>query len=86
VVWLSLDAAAAGFGIWSTHFIAILAYDPGAGAGYNLGLTVFFLLIAALITGAGLSLALRNFGRLLRLNNKLELGGRFGTASRVLRD
>jgi diguanylate cyclase (GGDEF)-like protein/PAS domain S-box-containing protein len=62
-VWLSLDAAAAGFGIWSTHFIAILAYDPGVGAGYNLGLTVFSLLIAALITGAGLSLALRNFGR-----------------------
>src|SRR5471030_1691057 len=40
VVWLSLDAAAAGCGIWATHFIAMLAYDPGVGAGYNLGLTV----------------------------------------------
>ena len=33
LVWLSLDAAAAGFGIWATHFIAMLAYDPGIGAG-----------------------------------------------------
>jgi diguanylate cyclase (GGDEF)-like protein/PAS domain S-box-containing protein len=62
LVWLSLDAAAAGFGIWATHFIAILAYDPGVGAGYNLGLTILSLLIAAFITGAGLGLALRNFG------------------------
>jgi PAS domain S-box-containing protein len=63
LVWLSLDAAAAGFGIWATHFIAILAYDPGVGAGYDLGLTVLSLLIAALITGAGLAVALRDFGR-----------------------
>ncbi len=63
LVWLSLDAAAAGFGIWATHFIAILAYDPGVGAGYDLGLTFLSLLIAALITGAGLAVALRNFGR-----------------------
>jgi diguanylate cyclase (GGDEF)-like protein/PAS domain S-box-containing protein len=63
LIWLSLDAAAAGFGIWATHFIAILAYDPGVGAGYNLGLTILSLLIAAFITGAGLSMALRDFGR-----------------------
>src|ERR1700688_812434 len=60
LVWLSLDAAAAGFGIWATHFIAILAYDPGVGAGYDLDLTILSLLIAVLITGAGLSMALRN--------------------------
>jgi diguanylate cyclase (GGDEF)-like protein/PAS domain S-box-containing protein len=62
-VWLSLDAAAAGCGIWATHFIAMLAYDPGIGAGYDLVLTILSLLIAALITGAGLSIALRDFGR-----------------------
>jgi diguanylate cyclase (GGDEF)-like protein/PAS domain S-box-containing protein len=59
-MWLSLDAVAAGCGIWATHFIAILAYDPGIGAGYDLGLTVLSLLIAVLITGAGLSMALRD--------------------------
>jgi diguanylate cyclase (GGDEF)-like protein/PAS domain S-box-containing protein len=63
LVWLSLDAAAAGFGIWATHFIAVLAYDPGVGAGYDLGLTILSLLIAALITGIGLAVALRDFGR-----------------------
>jgi diguanylate cyclase (GGDEF)-like protein/PAS domain S-box-containing protein len=60
-VWLSLDAIAAGFGIWATHFIAILAYDPGVGASYDLDLTLLSLVIAVLITGAGLNMALRNF-------------------------
>ena len=62
-VWLSLDAAAAGCGIWATHFIAMLAYDPAVGASYNLGLTILSLLFAALITGAGLRIALRDFAR-----------------------
>ena len=63
LVWLSVDAAVAGYGIWSTHFIAMLAYDPAVGAGYNLVLTISSLLIAVLITGAGLGTALLDFGR-----------------------
>ncbi len=63
LIWLSLDAAAAGCGIWATHFIAMLAYDPGTGAGYNLGLTILSLLFAVLITGVGLSVALHDFAR-----------------------
>jgi diguanylate cyclase (GGDEF)-like protein/PAS domain S-box-containing protein len=59
-IWLSLGAAAAGFGIWATHFIAILAYDPGIGAGYNFGLLILSLLIAVLIAGTGLSIVLRD--------------------------
>jgi diguanylate cyclase (GGDEF)-like protein/PAS domain S-box-containing protein len=62
-VWLSLDAAAAGCGIWATHFIAMLAYDPAVGASYNLVLTVLSLLIAILITGAGMGTALLDLGR-----------------------
>jgi len=54
-VWLALDAAAAGCGIWATHFIAMLAYDPAIGTGYNLAITILSLLIAVLITGAGLA-------------------------------
>jgi diguanylate cyclase (GGDEF)-like protein/PAS domain S-box-containing protein len=61
--WLTLDAAAAGCGIWATHFIAMLAYDPAAGEGYNLVITILSLLIAVLITGAGLATALLDFGR-----------------------
>ena len=58
-VWLSLDAAAGGCGIWATHFIAMLAYQPDVAAGYNLGLTILSLILAAGISGAGLSTALR---------------------------
>ena len=32
LVWLCLDAAAAGCGIWATHFMAVVAFDPGLGA------------------------------------------------------
>ncbi len=60
--WLSLDAAVAGYGIWVTHFIAILAYDHTFGAGYSIALTILSLLVAVFITGAGFSLAARNSG------------------------
>ena len=62
-VWLTLDAAAAGFGIWSTHFIAMLAFDPGLGAEYDVALTIVSLLIAILVTGVGLFIALSQTGR-----------------------
>jgi diguanylate cyclase (GGDEF)-like protein len=58
-VWLSLDAAAGGYGIWATHFIAMLAYQPAVSIGYNLRLTILSLIFAAVISGAGLSTALR---------------------------
>ena len=74
-VWLSLDAAAAGCGIWATHFIAMLAYDPVIGAGYNLFLTILSLLIAILITGAGLGTALLGFGRWTALVGGAVVGG-----------
>ena len=57
LIWLGLDGVAAGFGIWATHFIAMLAYDPGVGAGYDVALTVLSLLFAILITGLGLAIA-----------------------------
>ena len=62
MVWLSLDAAAAGYGIWATHFIAMLAYDHTFGAGYDLTLTILSLLLAVLMTGAGFMIAMRNSG------------------------
>jgi NO-binding membrane sensor protein with MHYT domain len=62
-VWLTLDAAVGGCGIWATHFIAMLAYNPDAGAGYHLGLTILSLIFAAVITGIGLSTALRDGSR-----------------------
>jgi diguanylate cyclase (GGDEF)-like protein len=57
-VWLGLDAAAGGYGVWATHFISMLAYSPGAEAGYNLILTALSLILAVAIFGIGFAVAL----------------------------
>jgi diguanylate cyclase (GGDEF)-like protein len=59
-VWLAIGAVTAGFGIWSTHFIAMLAYSPGFGIGYDLAATVISLIFAVVLTGAGMTLALHD--------------------------
>jgi PAS domain S-box-containing protein len=57
IAWLASAGVATGGGIWATHFIAMLAYDPGIGIAYDVGLTALSLLAAALVTGLGLALA-----------------------------
>jgi diguanylate cyclase (GGDEF)-like protein/PAS domain S-box-containing protein len=51
---------AAGCGIWATHFIAMLAYAPGFKAGYDAAITGYSLLVAVVISGTGLAIALQN--------------------------
>src|SRR5216683_1650994 len=55
--WIVIAGVAAGFGIWATHFIAMLAYDPGIGIAFDVGLTALSLVVAAAITCGGLSVA-----------------------------
>ena len=57
-VWLTVSAISTGFGIWATHFIAMLAFTPGIPSGYNIFLTVLSLIAAILLTGAGLAVSL----------------------------
>jgi diguanylate cyclase (GGDEF)-like protein/PAS domain S-box-containing protein len=57
-VWLAVSAVSIGFGIWSTHFIAMLAFSPGIPSGYNISLTALSLMAAILLTGAGLAVAM----------------------------
>ncbi|MBR0719233.1 EAL domain-containing protein [Bradyrhizobium liaoningense] len=57
VAWIALDAAVSGCGIWATHFIAMLAYGPGAGAAYNIPVTILSLVFAISVTFVGLSIA-----------------------------
>ena len=52
--WILVAGAATGCGIWATHFIAMLAYDPGIGIAYNIGMTSLSLVAATAITGLGL--------------------------------
>src|SRR5687768_10545140 len=56
-MWLVISAAATGCGIWTTHFVAMLAYDPNVPVGYDVTLTLFSLLSAANVAGLGLALA-----------------------------
>src|SRR5882757_6703820 len=57
-VWLAVSAISTGFGIWATHFIAMLAFTPGIPSGYNITLTILSLVAAILLTGAGLGVAM----------------------------
>ena len=58
LVWLALVSLASGFGVWATHFIAMLAYHPSTQASYHLGLTLLSLALAIVIIGAGTAIAL----------------------------
>jgi len=57
--WLALTAFVSGTGIWATHFVAMLAYQPDLPIGYDLGLTLLSVAAAIAITGTGWHLALR---------------------------
>src|SRR5215213_4161125 len=54
-VWLAVSAISTGFGIWATHFVAMLAFTPGIPNGYNVALTILSLIAAIALTGAGLA-------------------------------
>jgi len=57
--WLATAGIATGFGVWATHFVAMLGYDPGVVIGYDVQLTLASLLIAVVTTTAGFLLALK---------------------------
>src|SRR5271170_8302202 len=57
-IWLTVSAISTGFGIWATHFVAMLAFTPGLPGGYNIVLTVLSLVAAIVLTGVGLTVAL----------------------------
>ena len=50
--WIGGASLAMGGGIWSMHFIGMLAFQMGMPAAYDLKLTVVSLLIAIVVTGA----------------------------------
>jgi len=60
--------AAAGFasgtGIWATHFVAMLGYDPGIVAGYLPGRTLASLAVAIVLATAGFLVVSHRSGRI----------------------
>jgi signal transduction histidine kinase/ActR/RegA family two-component response regulator len=54
--WLGLTALVAGSGVWATHFIAMLAYQPTLKISYDLAETAASLVVAVLGMGLGFAL------------------------------
>ncbi len=57
--WLTGTAVVAGAGIWSTHFVAMLAFKPNMPIGYDLGLTTLSIVAAIAIAWVGHGIAIR---------------------------
>lgn len=58
-LWLGLAAAATGLGIWSTHFVAMLAYQSQLHVSYDIPRTLLSILAAVVLSGGGWWLELR---------------------------
>lgn len=63
--WLLAAAVALGGGIWSMHFVGMLAFDMPMPVTYDVQLTLLSLLLPIMVVGAGL-LTLSRFGNGLR--------------------
>ena len=55
--WLLLTGLVCGSGVWATHFIGMVAYDPGLKTGYSPSGTLLSLMIAVLFMGSGFVVA-----------------------------
>ncbi|WGR74004.1 MULTISPECIES: EAL domain-containing protein [unclassified Bradyrhizobium] len=75
VAWITLDAAVAGGGIWATHFIAMLAYGPGAAGAYDIPVTLLSLIFAIAVTFIGLSISVSTTRRPLVALGGAVVGG-----------
>ncbi|MGH7025841.1 diguanylate cyclase domain-containing protein [Brevundimonas sp.] len=67
--WVFLGAVAGGATVWCTHFVAMIAYEPGVQVAYEPGLTGVSLLVAIAGSGAALLTAAQ------RLRVAAVLGG-----------
>ena len=66
-VWLAAAAITMGGGIWSMHFIAMLAFIMPTPMSYEIGLTALSLGVAMFVTGGGFYVISRQSGSPLRL-------------------
>jgi NO-binding membrane sensor protein with MHYT domain len=66
-VWLVAAAIAMGGGIWSMHFVAMLAFVMPMPVSYDVDLTILSLLLAIVVTGGGFYVISRPGASLLRL-------------------
>ena len=65
LAWLVATGMVAGAGVWSTHFVAMQAFQPSLDVGYEPVATVLSLLLA--MAGLAASFAVAAYGRLGRM-------------------
>ncbi len=70
--WLAVAATTGGASIWTTHFVAMLAYHPGFVVGYDVPLTFLSIAFAVSLTWMSFAVALQR--------NALAGGVLFGVA------
>src|SRR5688572_16782231 len=51
--WLIAAAAVAGASVWSTHFVAMLAYQSGFSFGYDIQLTALSIAASVVLAAVG---------------------------------
>jgi NO-binding membrane sensor protein with MHYT domain len=61
-VWLVAAAITMGGGIWSMHFVGMLAFSMPIPMSYDIGLTALSLVVAILVTGGGFYVISRQSG------------------------
>jgi NO-binding membrane sensor protein with MHYT domain len=66
-VWLVAAAITMGGGIWSMHFVAMLAFIMPIPMSYDIGLTTLSLVVAIFVTGGGFYVISRQSASPLRL-------------------
>src|SRR6266850_7517831 len=66
-VWLAAAAITMGGGIWSMHFVAMLAFIMPTPMSYDIGLTALSLVVAMLVSGGGFYVISRQSRSPLRL-------------------
>ncbi|PZV38184.1 sensor domain-containing diguanylate cyclase [Mesorhizobium kowhaii] len=79
LAWLMIAATSTGFGIWATHFIAMLAFTPGIPNAYNPELSALSLAAAVVLTAAGMWVATLRNGLDHHLVGGAILGGGIAT-------
>lgn len=59
MLWIAGAGFVGGSGIWATHFVAMLAYEPGFTVDFDLTLTIVSIVVAIALCTAGFALAIR---------------------------
>lgn len=74
LVWDLISALSVGVGIWATHFVAVLAFQPGFHFGFDMGLTTLSLAISVLVCGGGIAIAVHGTNRFDRVLGGATIG------------